>query len=168
MCSQVLRGKDLLIKFSLQKHGQVKWDFSNLVPPHTFQYPSTPGQCVGRSRLVQKSLAVLPSSPTRLAPVGKQAVFCHLFCLRPRVVMVTGPSSSCYPQRPDCPPQTGSELRASCRSPCLQSPRILVGHLGNKVTLLRREEFYNPVISLWLRGEGVYEFLGKIFLYLSN
>lgn len=92
MCSQVLREKDLLIKFFLRKHGQVKWNFSHLVPPPYLPVPLYP-------RAVRWSVQACPKIPHCSAflpnpfctPVGKQAVFCHLFCLRPRVVMVTVP-----------------------------------------------------------------------------
>lgn len=67
-----IKRKDLLIKLFLQKHGQVKWNFSNLAPPppsppHTFLFlfSSLPqgSALVGSGLSKNPSLFYLPPQP---------------------------------------------------------------------------------------------------------
>lgn len=99
-----------------------------------------------------------------------------LFCLPPQPVLHTsGKASSLLPsvlpatQGRDGDSADIAPLRLALSwGPLVahhvsRAPAFSGGIWERRSPLLKREEFYNPVISLWLRGEGVYEFLGKIF-----
>lgn len=171
-----IKRKDLLIKFFLQKHGQVKWNFSNLAPllPPSLPLPilscfSLPQGCalVGPGLSKNPSLFYLPPQSVWHQWEGKQ--FSAIYS-------AYDPGSwwwQCwvplaYPQRPHCPVRLALRWGPLVDHHISKCPAYSSGIWETRSPLLKYEEFYNPVISLWLRGRGVYEFLAKIFLYLSK
>lgn len=115
-------------------------EFSQLSTPSSPYLPSS-SSLPSKSSLVSPGLSknpslFYPSSPNLFGTSGKASNFL------PSLLPVTqgcdgdsAKSSYCFPQSLYFHPHTGSELRASCSSPCRQSPCILLRYLGNKVTI---------------------------------